>query len=297
MGEIAKEQVLHVSIRAGCNNYCVFCNDPRESFDQEQNSFEQYASVLRESAGSFKRVCFTAGEPTIYPRFLELIRYAKKLGYPDIFLITNGKMLSSKKFFAKLIRNGLNMLAVSVHGHAPGLHDGLTRSPGSFSLVKDALLNAGAYREKGELKSFSINSTLIRQNLESLPEMNTFFHTFSIDEHIINYFNPLCTSTSDVRRFMPQYSDAVTVFKQMYLVGQKFLVLDIPYCTCRDLLAVTGAVEDNYMKIDDIEYAHNTISKDRIKPHFCSRCRLEAQCDGIPLNYANLFGLGEFRPL
>ena len=61
-----------------------------------------------------EKIVFTGGEPTIRKDILNLVAYAKKIGFSDILIITNGRMCSYPEFMDKLVANGLTSLCFSL---------------------------------------------------------------------------------------------------------------------------------------------------------------------------------------
>ena len=53
-------------------------------------------------------VQFSGGEPTIYPRFFDVIKKAKELGFAQVQVATNGLKLADLDFCQKMKDNGLN---------------------------------------------------------------------------------------------------------------------------------------------------------------------------------------------
>jgi MoaA/NifB/PqqE/SkfB family radical SAM enzyme len=81
-------------------------------------------------------VDFSGGEPTVRSDLLELVAYAKALGYRKIAIITNGIVTGrTESYLVKLADKGLNDILVSIHGHNSQVHDALVGIPGAFEKV------------------------------------------------------------------------------------------------------------------------------------------------------------------
>jgi MoaA/NifB/PqqE/SkfB family radical SAM enzyme len=57
---------------------------------------------------------------------------AKAAGVRWISIMTNGRALGHEPYARGLLAAGLNRFYISIHGHTQKLHEGLTRTPGSF---------------------------------------------------------------------------------------------------------------------------------------------------------------------
>ncbi|MFH1653483.1 MAG: tetraether lipid synthase Tes [Pseudomonadota bacterium] len=71
---------------------------------------------------SCKTVQFSGGEPTIHPRFVDILKKAKELGFNQIQIATNGKNLSDYEFAKRCKEAGLNTLYLQFDGVTPGIY-------------------------------------------------------------------------------------------------------------------------------------------------------------------------------
>lgn len=127
-----------------CNNNCIFCLNCSKS---KQISTENIKKILRENISKFKEIEFIGGEPTIHENIIGLVVFAKKLGYKDIRIGTNGRMYSNKLFCKSISKAGVNSISFSLHGSTAEIHDSITRTPGSFYQTIQGIKNALCYKE------------------------------------------------------------------------------------------------------------------------------------------------------
>lgn len=152
-----------------CNQRCLFCHDR----DAQDGSTASWASV-RKSLGAgraqgLRRVVLSGGEPTVHPRYLDVVALARELGYEHVQTITNGRRFCYPGFLDEAVARGLRELTFSLHGHTAALHDGLTRVPGSFLQAVTALRRALA--KPGLIVSVDVvinarNLPVLREHLE-----------------------------------------------------------------------------------------------------------------------------------
>jgi len=133
-----KKYDLEIIIGWECNNNCMFCSNPemKKIFDSK-NTEKMDVSMIKIKLSKYnpkeiKTLIFVGGEPTISKNLFELINFSIHLGFQKIFLMTNGRMLSNKSFFKKLLKYPQIELGISIHGHNSEIHDSLTRTEGSF---------------------------------------------------------------------------------------------------------------------------------------------------------------------
>lgn len=171
------EKRYWVRLTYACNNNCIFCLD-KESLDGSIVDFEKIKKELEKGRSeSYGRVVLSGGEASIHPRFLEVVKLAKKMGYRHIQVITNGRMFSYRPFLEKAKKAGLTELTFSLHGHNENIHEGLTRIKGSFKQGLKGLNNA--------LKTgliVNIDIVLNRKNIEYISDILLFYINMGIYE-------------------------------------------------------------------------------------------------------------------
>ena len=129
-----REQRVHILTGAVCNNNCIFCMEEDRDARYVTNSATSDATVrwILSQHERYEEVCFTSGEPTTNRRLPLWVTMAKTAGARCISVMTNGRALSYERYTRMLIARGMNRFYVSIHGHTKKLHEGLTRTPGSF---------------------------------------------------------------------------------------------------------------------------------------------------------------------
>jgi len=197
--------LVQMELTYACNNKCLFCyNVWKEDVHSNRHkvlSFEQICSILDMlKQEEIFYVHFTGGEPTLHPKFIEILEYAYKLGLNPSFA-TNANAID--KNLARLIKaTGLIGLQVSMHASCASLHDYLTGTPGSFEKATNGLI---ALVEEG-LK-VNVNMTVNKANLnhifETAKKAQEFGATsFSVTRFVysgegINYISNLGLDTPD----------------------------------------------------------------------------------------------------
>lgn len=105
-----------------CNLRCPICfaNANQAGYVYEP-SYEEVVSMLETLRAERPVPCpavqFSGGEPTIYPRFFDVIRKAKELGFAQIQAATNGiKLAEDPEFARKCAEAGLNTIYLQFDG-------------------------------------------------------------------------------------------------------------------------------------------------------------------------------------
>ncbi len=101
-----------------CNYRCTFCAlRTREQQGHEDMPWESMEHVMKitRAAGVEEWGCFYLGEATMAPDLLiREIKYAKALGFPYVFLTTNGSLLTPG-FIEEMMMAGLDSLKFSIN--------------------------------------------------------------------------------------------------------------------------------------------------------------------------------------
>src|SRR5271154_6047243 len=98
--------VLTVDLTNRCNMMCDPCfMDANQVGYVHELSWEEIQEIL-ENATKIKprrqmSVQFSGGEPTMHPRFIDAVRYARKVGYNSVQAATNGIEFAKSKEFCK----------------------------------------------------------------------------------------------------------------------------------------------------------------------------------------------------
>ncbi len=168
---VAEEERCWVRLTRVCNNRCLFCLD---SGAQDGSIAEMDEAVSAMKAGRSRnaaRLILSGGEPTIHPRFVEMVARGRMLGYTWIQAITNGRMLAYRSFVKDALRAGLNEVTLSLPAHEPVLFDKLVGVKRAFQQALAGLRNALAEPSL----VVSVDIVLNRLNIGVLPEIIEFY--------------------------------------------------------------------------------------------------------------------------
>jgi len=167
-----------VRLTKTCNNNCIFCLDK----DNQDGTFIPFSKIKQELKEGIEtgaeRAVLSGGEPTLHPQFLEVVKFAKELGYKKIQIVTNGRMFSYKGFLKKAIERGVDEITFSIHGHNKKLYELQSRVRGSFEQAMAGLINALNLRKP----IVNIDIVINKINYRELSEMIEFFIKLGVYE-------------------------------------------------------------------------------------------------------------------
>jgi radical SAM protein with 4Fe4S-binding SPASM domain len=291
-----------VDIKVGflCNNNCKFCVQAHNRHLGNKTT-EQIKQELLEARKTCSEVVFTGGEPTIRPDILELVSYAKKLGFKTIQIQTNGRMLAYKKFCERLIDAGATEFSPALHGHIPELHDSLTRSKGSFFQTIKGIKNL---RELGQF--ILTNTVVVKQNYRFLEQISRLLLQLKVNQYQLAFVHPIGNAYTNYNEVVPRMSDAAPYIKKALQIGIdagiNVMVEAVPYCMMQNY---EEYLSEHYIPETQIRglnyFTDNWDDVRRLegKNKFlqCVSCKYVFRCEGPWKEYPERYGSKEFIPV
>ena len=185
-GQTMRRLELHVTYH--CPERCVFCSEEHrmQAFHPFPVTFGRITRILAEQAArGVESVHLTGGEPTIHPRFVDVLKLAKRLGMRTS-VGTIGTRLADPAF-AEAAMPHLDEALFSLHGPDAATHDTSTGRVGSFERVTRAIANAKA--AKPGFRPF-VNTVLTRLNVDRLVETAAFARSLDAALLIVSNLTP-----------------------------------------------------------------------------------------------------------
>ena len=177
---------------------------------------------------------FTGGEPTLHPRFPDILKAAKMIGYRTS-VTTAGSMLARHAYAAKVLPF-LDSVAISTHGDTAELHDSLVGSPGSFDLIVRAFKNVAAMRPTPYLMTITV---LMRANIDRILSIVKFLaNVEGVRQCAINNVGPEGDASWNYGQLACRLTDISAAIKPLVEMSRRTGILlqfsNIPLCILRD---------------------------------------------------------------
>lgn len=301
-----------LTINSTCNQRCLFCG-PQRGPSLTAEAARRTLDRLRRTHPEATALIITGGEPTLSPALVASVRHAKKLGFHDMMMTTNGVRLADAAFCDELREAGLGRLNFSMHTTRSATFDRITRTKGFFPKVMKGLENAAT--------RFDIlaNMVINRHNHREVPAMVRFLSKLQartdaslrlmpsivvIEEDPARSVVPWENISISNTRIVPYLAEAVRFDRAQprpVIMAQFGGLSFMPLCACREhpeLLAYAPRVRFTesigYMDGDGRVPPEGVR---RVKAASCRSCRLDAACPGVAPGYAALYGLSELVPL
>lgn len=118
-----------------CNLRCPMCYTITDEFKEKVNvklmDFGLFKKIIDEIGGKVPALRLSLrGEPTLHPKFIECVRYAKAKGIKEVSFLTNGSKLTGE-FFTEVMKAGADWITISVDG-VGNIYEGI-RKPLKFN--------------------------------------------------------------------------------------------------------------------------------------------------------------------
>lgn len=105
-------QRCELILTSRCNFKCPYCRGMQD-VDRGDMRYDDASHIVKLwASGNLKNIRFSGGEPTLWPRLVELVRLAKEYGVERIAISTNGSADFST--YKQLCHAGVNDLSVSL---------------------------------------------------------------------------------------------------------------------------------------------------------------------------------------
>ena len=304
---LGKTQKLVLFTGFSCSSHCHFCIDLNKRDLADKSARQIVTEMVQAKAAGVEYLEMIGGETTIRRDFIPLVRTAKKLGFKDVVVVTNGRMFAYPDFAKATVEAGVTDLVFSIHGPDAKLHDELTHVPGAF----DELISGVANVRKAGLDRIFGNCTVVKQNMRRLPEIAALFLTLGIRHVEFIFVDPTYGGAyTNFPGLVPRISEAAPYMREALDVGRRggtrdFVARYVPLCHFTDYLDQVSEIREVAtfrtrhwapdFKNDDV--AAGRAIAGREKTERCEGCGLYDRCEGIWKEYVRRYDDSELRPV
>ncbi|RLI98184.1 MAG: hypothetical protein DRO99_01335 [Candidatus Aenigmatarchaeota archaeon] len=291
---------VDVKVGFSCNNNCLFCvqADKKTWGDKKTDQIKREIGMAMNNGAS--GIVFTGGEPSIRPDIIELVSYAKSMGFSTIQLQTNGRRFYYMDFCRDMVEAGMNEFGPAVHGPNPEVHDTLTCSEGSFRQTVQGIRNV---RSLGV--TVVTNTVVTKPNYRHLPEIARLLVSLGVSQFQFAFVHPIGNALKNFDDMVPRVSDAAPYIHKGLQIGidNGLMVMAeaMPYCM---MVGYEDYISERYIpdtEIRDAGYVIKDYGKQRLKDKAkfpkCKECIYDRICEGPWKEYPERMGSSEFVPV
>jgi len=298
-----KKSQKRADIKIGfeCNNKCKFCAQGSKRQSCGNKDIKEIKNELLNASLSCKEVVFTGGEPTIHKNLIELIKYAKNIGFKHIQIQTNGRMFAYKKFVEEIVGAGANEFAIAVHGHISSLHDYLTSADGSFFQSIKGIANL---KESGQ--RVISNTVITKSNYSFLPQIAKLLIGLGVDQYQFAFVHPVGRAADNFYSLVPRMLMLEPFVKRGLELGidsgVNVMTEAIPYCFMKGYEKYVAEKIIPETKVYDFgniisDYTLYRRKEGKLKGPQCHLCSFFSLCEGPWREYPQHYGWQEFNPV
>lgn len=282
--------LLDVILGYDCNLACDYCTITPAMRERALPSAAVLARMRTGRERDYDRIAFTGGEPTIRSDLIGLIKAARKLGYADVKVQSNG-LLFTPGNVARLVDAGVSRFHVSIHTHEPAAYDALVRRAGSHELMEAGLRSAVASGVHVVVDMIVKTDTYGR-----LPAAVEWVAERGVPEIHIWYVS-LTDQNAEHPESLPPMREAVPFIRQALAVARARRIeiksLHVPRCLLGEdhvhawdpgSQRVTVVTPDATFELERSRLAGQT------HVEACSGCEFEPICPGVRDDYLAHFG-------
>jgi cyclic pyranopterin phosphate synthase len=180
-GEQILPATLELDISTACNRKCPKCpSTTRPRFSELSPGFIE--RLFARLQGETRGLLLSGGEPTLAPTFPEVLRLARKYGFADIAIVTNGSLLDKERV-ARALCSYASTIRVSVYDWTKERRRDLQATLRSMETLRSRI-----EREDSELQ-IGVSVLTTNENADSLHSIAR--EVASAGAHWV-YFHPLC---------------------------------------------------------------------------------------------------------
>ncbi len=294
---------VDLKITFACNNKCKFCIQWDKRFSYPEREYKDLCETLdKEKEKRIKYLVLTWGEPTMHPYILDIVEYAKNIGFEEIQLQCNGRTLADKNYCKKLIERGITEFWPSIHGYYKKTHDWLVDRDWAWEDTMKGIINM-----KQLWKRVIINTVITKQNYEELPKMAKLFVSLWIEQFQFAFPHIGWSAYKNYKEIIPTKTECISYIHKWLDIGRNgnsiCMVEAMPFCFMQ--WYERAIAEYNYMPdatVYDSDFALESydewkLNEWKAKWEACKKCSKKHICEWPWKEYVELFGWDEFKTI
>lgn len=301
----SKEVQTYIQINTTCNQKCIFCNRPPENSIKQIFKLEDIKKrikLLTENPNA-SRVIFTGGEPLMFPKLPEVIKYAKQFNLKTE-IQTNGTLLHTKIF--ELKEAGLDIINFAFHSHKIDISNKIRGNDHGFTeIIKNIKL---ANRLGFELHIIHVINSL---NYQDLPDFIDYVHRLGLRPFWLNLSLVVPEGWAwENKWIIPRAKDVKPYLSKAMKKCKKYNIqFDVseivPLCHVKgfedhaistSFKMTNFEINDDYLTGKRVLDFTNPSAEHAAKAPQCTECTLNGICAGFYPKMETLFGVTDYIP-
>lgn len=180
-------------------------------------------------------MAFTGGEPTVRSDLPDLVARARKLGYREISITTNARMLAVESVTEELLAAGLNRITFSLYSNSHLVHDAMSGVAGAHAQLIEGVRTARRVADRLGVELVLHSATLlVPDNLAGVAETVRLAASLGAVIHVMQPFIASRANLHLAFRYFVDYSAISAAVAQASCeaahLGTKVKPYNIPIC-------------------------------------------------------------------
>ncbi len=218
---------LIMNVTYACNNHCTFCAvGTRTQLDGHPPRQREHLDLYR--ARGVTMVDFDGGEPTLNPELIELVRYARKIGFTRVNVTTNGRRCAYEDYAEALVTSGLTTLLFSVHGPDARTHAQQVGVAEAFDQTLAGIRNCLGHKPSGV--ELGVNVTITKGNHQALEGIAQLTADLGLSWLNLQFLTPFGRATKWVAPDTAAAAKNAMELIDRWRDRMKIMVINLPFC-------------------------------------------------------------------
>ena len=213
--------MILIEVTNDCMLNCIMCPHSKIKENTGYMHFDLFKKIIDECSHHYSLgylVFSGMGEPLLHPKLLEMSRFAKSIGVPNIRLVTNAILLTKEKTLEIFDNSEFDEIAISLDATTERTYRKIKRSP-NFQIAQENIVYFLNQKKKKKLWKPFIRLHILKMR-ETVFEISDFLNKWSnllgIGDYIL---------IKDVHTFAGQVEDR-RLEEQIYL-GERLPCLQL----------------------------------------------------------------------
>lgn len=182
---------IWLTTNRSCNNKCSWCYAQNNSSNSAIMDFSSACRIVdMASEVHVKKIILIGGEPTLYENLIDLVRYIRSKDI-DVWIATNGRLLSNMSFSKRLVEAGADKFDLSLKGTSEEEYKELTNSSG-FTEFLNGYRNLVAIGKHPNASYVIVNDSIL-----TIDRLIDIIQTYEIRSFTFQFVKPVIQSMSN----------------------------------------------------------------------------------------------------
>lgn len=297
---VRKRRWLELALDYRCNLRCIGCHACHDT--GERLSGAEAGGYLRSARQrGIDHLWLGGGEPTLRDDLLAIVRTARKMGFVEVSLQTNGMRLAYPKYRDAVLAAGVTEIRFNVKSYRPEVHDRLSGDVPSHALAMQAIESLA-----GAPVRLVADVLLARGTAADLPQLVNDLGSRGVKSVALWLLSAADANDDHVRAEVPRIADLAPLLAAAKAnadrAGVKLTTLHTPPCTLpaelRGLFAPASELgllvvgpDARPFPLEDSPFEGGAYTK------ACWQCMARRACGGPRADYVAIHGDAEFVAL